>query len=255
MNKIFVVTLLLLTILLLASNKTLAASGDWQQGAVYGSTNATANSIAVIIQVPPHISKVGTYYIALSAWDSNGSYDQVGIINYPNSYLNASNWAPFYSWSVGELPLNNSDYRPGQYAYPNDPLLFETLAPGNYIARITANSGTITFSLVSQDGSFSWSTTAQTGGNYLNINSRHVNYPGYTIYEEGINVQGSAYYYNFSFFNGNWTLNGITTSTNWTTDTSGAPPKSVTTFINGSLVSIYNIHSLTALITPTSNIM
>ncbi len=63
-------------------------------------TNHSAQTIGMTITIPYSTPRSDEfYYVLLSAWDSAGSYDQIGFSN------NYGTWGLTYSWTTG--PANN----------------------------------------------------------------------------------------------------------------------------------------------------
>ena len=215
-------------------------STDFVVGSVCPSSFGTqqARSINTSITIPSSAPNSDeNYAILLSAYDSNGSYDQIGFDTYYNGL-----WGLTYSWTTG--PLGGATY------YPLNDTLYHNemnLSMGStYAVSITVQNLTAVFTL-SEGGTVIWSQNAPTGGNYLNL-TRFINntdYFGYTDYEE-VNYAdgiGGAPSFDFYFTNQYWAdLNGSShTATSWERfDKDPTTPSGVDIEIDGNSVFIVN---------------
>jgi hypothetical protein len=166
------------------------------------------------------------YYVLLSAWDSAGSYDQIG---FSDDY---GTWGLAYSWTSGT---------------PNNPIYHYSanamaLSLGTtYTFNITTVSGG-TYFAVYQGSTIAWSYYAPTGGSYLILSSAYSGYYDYTDYEEvwQTSTPGGAPAFDFYFYDNYWI--STTKSSNAATWTafSSAAPSNVVVVINGNSVLVQN---------------
>jgi hypothetical protein len=216
-------------------------STPWYAGSVYPSWLPTqdASEIYVSITVPSSAPRSDEfYYLLLSAWDSNGSYDQIGFSNFYGT------WELAYSWTTGppsnltfHYPLNLNETRTltegATYTFS---ISFLTM---NGVALFRAELGT-----PQSDATPFWSLNATTGGNYLILSNTYSGYLGYTNYEEVwyTHTSGGFPNFDFYFYNNSWVaLNHTTNPTTWTVlDTTARPPSNVFVQINGSAVLVDN---------------
>jgi hypothetical protein len=173
------------------------------------------------------------YYVVLSAWDSNGSYDQLGLSNYYGS------WGLLYSWTTG--PLSNLYYN----TYPDEIALSMGVT---YTFNITAYYSFTIFTAY-QGSTLIWSKWVQTGGYYLILSNGYggVANAGYTDYEEMwyAHTNGGAPGFNFYFHDQSWVaINGSSYAATWTSfyqpDPDPVPPF-VNVAINGDSVLVMNM--------------
>jgi hypothetical protein len=212
----------------------------WYAGSIYPTWLPTQNASEIYMSItvpssPPKATE--EYFLILSAWDSNGSYDQIGFGNFFGT------WALAYSWTSG--PLGNLTYHSPSYL--NETI---TLTEGaTYTFLISVENGVALFRAelgTTQGGATpAWSLSAPTGGNYLILESNYSGYIGYTDYEEVwyTDTPGGSPNYNFYFYNNYWeSLNGTTYSSTWTTLATSPPnpPSNVTVQINGNTVLVDN---------------
>lgn len=167
----------------------------WYAGGVYSGSSGHAQLIQMSIVIPyadPNANEF--YYVLLSAWDSAGSYDQLGFSN------TWGTWGLTYSWTSG----NPND--PNNYHYSSNAM---NLAKGAWYTFImTIQSGVVTFR--AYQGFYHpvlvWSLTANTGGQYFVVSSFYSGwgstYYGYTDYEEVwyTAVSGACPAGNFNFY-------------------------------------------------------
>jgi hypothetical protein len=179
----------------------------WWAGGYYPSTSTTYNAKEVCMKIrTPNSSPSSSecYYLLLSVFDDNGSYDQIG---FADDF--SDNWSILYSTTT-----TNPNLLP-QYALIYSTTSTGYLSPGTeYDFTITANNnGNITFAVWTETGEI-WSMTNQTGGNKLLIENWYtdkwdssVGGNSYTVYEEVWNQKlstGPAF--NFLFYYTYFTL-------------------------------------------------
>ena len=184
----------------------------------------------------------------ISAWDSNDSYDQIGIDAYHGK------WELVYSWTTFSGPADDAQLN----YYPSGDIYYEEMQLSlgvKYNFSITVQNGVALFS-ASQGGTVIWVQNVSTGGNHLDLAATYwANYNGkpyvdYTNYEEVLNTQpaGSAPAFNFNFTDQNWVaVNGSSYAATWTDFTAvgdrfpGVPvPSTVAILINGNSVLVVN---------------
>ncbi|HMF33798.1 MAG TPA: hypothetical protein VKK79_20400 [Candidatus Lokiarchaeia archaeon] len=178
----------------------------------------------------------------LSAFDNNGSYDQIGFS------ANQGTWALAYSWTTG--PPNDLIFH---YTASSDETIQLTQgATYNFSISFWAGVGVALFaaSQINPDGGStpSWSANASTGGSYLVISEFYSGIQDYTDYEEMwySHTSGGFPNFDFNFSSNSWTAQNHTTyPTIWTTlHTSLNPPSNVAVQINGDAVFIDNFYGL-----------
>ncbi|MGC8645006.1 MAG: hypothetical protein ACP5UO_01900 [Thermoplasmata archaeon] len=137
------------------------------------------------------------YYVVLSVWDSNRSYDQVG--------LSSLNGTFFSTYSYTFITKN------GTIHYRYDPHWF-LLRPGNHQVSMKVADGDVTFTV---DGR---SFVAYTGGNYFIISRTEVignaSYSGFTVYEEIYKFDGSLPGISYNFTGVSYSTNNLTNPVN-----------------------------------------
>jgi outer membrane protein assembly factor BamB len=214
----------------------------WYAGSIYPSSlpSQNARSIGVSITLPssePRLEEF--YYVVLSAFDSNGSYDQIGF-----SALFGS-WGLSYSWTSG-LPY------PGSAVYHFSPEAM-ILSPGvTYTFNITTQTG-VTHFIAFQGSSKIWSLDAPTGGNYLILSNyysagKRGRAPyDYTDYEEVYftSTPEGAPNLDFNFCNNTWmSADGSLHDATWTPwyspDEPFLIPNNVKVIIKGDAVLVKN---------------
>jgi hypothetical protein len=166
------------------------------------------------------------YYVLLAAWDSAGSYDQIG---FSNSY---GTWGLTYSWTSG--PPSNPTYH-----YSANAMALSVGATYTFI--ITTESG-VTHFRAYQSSTQVWSLDASTGGNNLIIAGTYSGYHDYTDYEEiwYTHSSGGSPAFDFYFYDNYWVpLGGGKNDATWTTFSSAAP-SNVATIIDGNTVLVDN---------------
>ncbi len=232
-------------ILLDSSPQVYTDNTHWWAGSVYPSflTVQNATTIVASIDVPNSAPLVDEkYYILLSAVDSNGSYDQLGLCN------DYGTWTLGYSWTSGPLGDPNS--------YHSE-INSMTLSQGTtYTFNITVKAGVAYFAAY-QGSTNVWHQANVTGGYYLMLNSTDPYWgnsrpnftggPDYTCYEEVYRTHnsGGAPGFNFYFHDQYWVAtNGSSYSPTWTTFAEAAEgytvPGGISVLIDGSDVYIWN---------------
>lgn len=207
----------------------------WYAGSVYPSNATTQNprTACVSMNVPASSPRSDEfYYVLLSAWDSNGSYDQIG---FSDTY---GSWGLAYSWTTG--PSSNLTFHYSSKAM--------ALSSGlTYTFNITVKSG-LTHFVVFQGSTKIWSLEAPTGGDYLVLsNSHNAETYGYTDYEEvwkASTFKGTTPEFDFNFSDNYWTsMNGNNSPTGWSTllpAQNCSAPSNVTVVIRGNSVLVDN---------------
>ena len=126
----------------------------WFAGSVYPSSLASQNASTISVNITiPHSEPRPEqyYYVLLSAFDSNGSYDQIGFCAYYGV------WGLAYSWTTTGSPY------PGSVTYIFDPIAM-ILSPGvAYMFSITTQVG-VTYFVAYQGSRTVWSLAVSTGG-------------------------------------------------------------------------------------------
>ncbi len=154
-------------------------------GAIYNGQSEELSYVSASIDIGKGSDLNNTvYYVVLSIWDSNTSYDQVGI---------ASIKGHFYSTYSYTYLLNGSI----QYLFKPD---WFPISRGTHAISMAVKSGYVTFTVDSE------SFIAFTGGDYFiasqneHIGNNSTNYYGFTVYEEiyGFNNTLPSIPYNFS---------------------------------------------------------
>jgi len=162
---------------LAATNPLLAphtATGThWWTGVVYSGSSVTATSLAVTMRVPDDVSgPQDDWFSLLSAFDNNGSYDQIGISDF------------FGIWGVA---INTGQSCTGQYA--TEDVAHQLDRGESYTFSMSINSGSVLFLVTNSSRSTAWSATERTGGSAFLEETFHwcggSSYAGgYTLYEE-----------------------------------------------------------------------
>jgi len=197
----------------------------WYAGGDYdSSTQQPARTITTTITTgTTNPNSADFYYVLVSAFDNNGSYDQLGF--------SADNgvWGLSYSWTSG-----NGKHT--VYHYSANAL---QLAPKTaYTFTITVSGGAATFAVT---GGTSWSLPAATGGTNLVLANFYAGYYDYTDYEEvwQTSNHGGAPQFNFDFTKNSWTgTSGGPNKPTWTTFiTPKTPTYIVLSFlVNGNVI-------------------
>ena len=202
-------------------------STHWYAGSDYQGSSETAQTINVTIRVPYSAPLSDEfYYVILSAWDSNGSYDQLG---FSNTY---GTWGLSYSWTSG--PASNPTYH-----YSSNAMALSVGA--TYTFSITTEGGVTQF-IAYQNSTQVWSLDAPTGGNYLVVSSLYSGYYNYTDYEEiwQTDTSGGSPAFDFYFYDNYWVpTGGGENAATWTSWSSGAP-SNVAVIISGNSVLVHN---------------
>ena len=214
----------------------------WYAGSVYPSWLPTQNAVTIYttINVPSSgPSSDEFYYVLLSAWDSAGSYDQIGFSD------TWGTWGLTYSWTSG--PPSNPTYHYSSNAMP--------LSLGvAYTFYITTQSGVTHFAAY-QSLSQVWSLDAPTGGNYLVLSYSYSGYYDYTDYEEVwyTSTPGGAPAFSFYFYNNYWIpTSGGSNAATWSSWTSSGTPSNVVVVISGDSVLVTNPTTVISTQTVTS---
>ena len=223
----------------------------WYDGA-FSNLMQTASSISANIVVPngsPLSDE--NYYVLLSAWDNNVSYDQIGF-----GTTDTGVWNIAYGWTTVDSNL--------QVHYHDFLYTLDLSLGASYTFNITTHNNVDSF-LVTQGSTQILSTQASgTGGSSLYLqgfitwsytfpNGTKINFVNdasdYTDYEEvyQTDVQGGAPNFVFSYSNQNWvatngTLYGASSWSKFITayNSSYTVPSFVNVGINGGLVNVDN---------------
>jgi hypothetical protein len=201
----------------------------WYAGSVYPwwLSSQSATAIYMSIKVPYSAPKSDEfYYVLLSAWDSAGSYDQIG---FSDCY---GIWGLTYSWTSG--PPTNPTY----HFSPNAIALSLGVT---YVFNITTEGG-VTHFVAYQGSNQVWSLDASTGGTYLVLSNSYSGYFDYTDYEEvwQTSVSGGSPAFDFYFFDNQWiSTGGTSNAATWTTWYASAP-SNVAVVISGNAVLVDN---------------
>lgn len=151
-------------------------------GEIYDGKSLEVNSISFKVSISKALFKSDyVTYSVFSTWDSNGSYDQIGI-----STIDGEAYAT-YSYTV--LKNNTINYRFNPRWIP--------LRAGTYNVFMNVSHGFVSFVFNGE------TLLARTGGNYLVISKyfrlHNSNYAGTTIYEEIYNFKWKLDPVNFNF--------------------------------------------------------
>ncbi|MFI5419195.1 MAG: hypothetical protein ACHQ2Y_09945 [Candidatus Lutacidiplasmatales archaeon] len=118
----------------------------WYAGAQYSGPNRTASQLSVRVQLPDAVpSSTEFYYVLLSAWDSAGSYDQVGFSNdlgvwgWTTSFTTAC--AGSYNYSANQRALTPGVAYTFGMSLSNGTINFTVAAAGKTIASVTGTTG------------------------------------------------------------------------------------------------------------------
>jgi len=227
--------------------------GHWWVGSVYPSTSPAKTATWLwTVETPPAATPLSTaqegcsttpcYYVLLSAWDTAGSYDQVGFAD-ANGV-----WGVTYSYTTGTCAVT--------YFYSYNAL---TLTAGQeYAFFLTTVSGPGTWAeayTVSSTGAYTliWSYHMPTGsGNPgLMVQNSYCGDYDYTDYQETYgstsssqpNPYAASYGLTFYFPTNKWGTGSAGppwSTTKWVTFNSGNNPSFVTAKVSGSSVTVYN---------------
>lgn len=202
----------------------------WYAGSVYPSGSPTQNARTIYMNIRvPYSAPMSDefYYVLLSAWDSAGSYDQIG---FSGDY---GTWGLTYSWTSG--PPSNPTYHYSPKAM--------ALSLGiTYTFNITTVSG-VTHFVAYQDSTQVWSLDAPTGGNYLVLSNLYSGYYDYTDYEEVwyTHTSGGSPAFDFYFYNNYWvSQTGGSNAAIWSSWHSSGAPGNVAVVISGNSVLVDN---------------
>jgi len=167
-------------------------ASPWYAGSVCTwASNHSARTIGMTIRIPYSAPRSDEfYYVLLSAWDSAGSYDQIG---FSNCY---GTWGLTYSWTTG--PANNLTFH-----YDANALALSLGA--TYTFNITTQNGISRFASY-QGSSQIWSLNASTGGDYLVLSTNYAGSGNYENYEEVwySSVSGGSPAFDFRFSHNTW---------------------------------------------------
>lgn len=198
-------------------------------GAVYQGATERVNEISAVVEFGNGRNLAhSTYYVVLSAWDSNGSYDQVGISSIRGHF--------FAAYSHTETVSGILNYEYDSEWFP--------ISPGLYTIGLKANRGWVTFSLDS------YSITVFTGANYIIVSPYQYvgnrSYTGLSVYEEiyGFNGMLPGISFNFSKIFISSTGIGQGYVDTWSLYDSNIPPNdslSYRIFIGDGAINIYNV--------------
>lgn len=238
--KYYVVLLVAIVVVVAASGVYIyyESQGDQKQqngshvylGAVYVGGTKYVDSISAKISFQDGSNLKGNvYYVILSIWDSNKSYDQLGI---------ASLYGSFYSTYSYTSMVNGTI----QYHYSKRGWF--PISQGDYVISMSARDGMVTFTFDNR------SYTAFTGGNYFIMSQNEPignhSYAGFTIYEEIYNFSKifPGISYNFSdvqYSSSNFT--GYVTA--WYLFSHNVSNYTSYVYIRSGAVNLYNSPSLT----------
>lgn len=207
-------------------------NGHYYAGSVYTGPSTTASSLQVTVRVPDDYPEGNLtpesnnfYYVALSAWDNAGSYDQIGFTN------NESVWGLSYSWT---------SQCAGTYYYSPDVL---TLQRGqSYDFNMSFSAGSVLYAVsYASNGTLVWSYFADTGGSTFEVSQYDLCegtlYYDYTDYEEVYNTTGPVVPYDL-FFTHNVADSSPVTS--WSVWLSSGVPSGVDALLSGANVTVEN---------------
>jgi hypothetical protein len=186
----------------------------------------TATTLGFTMTVPMDDNPPPGWFVALlSAWDTAGSYDQIG--------LGGGNglWEVAYEASPGAC---SGDYTPQETT--------AILQPGwTYTFEMSIGGGTVTFDVQTESGQQVLNQAEPTGGDYFWLDSSYCGDSGTTVYEEVRQTPGPVPPYDFTF-SSIFTQSGPITS--WTTFAGPAPgdniPSGIQVYESGSTVTIAN---------------
>ena len=204
-----------------------AVDTHWYAGGVFSST-ATARTIGVTIRVPDRAPVSDEfYYVLLSAWDSAGSYDQLGFSG------NYGTWGLTYSWTSGS---------PSNPTYHYDPNAMALTPGATYTFNITTDAGVTHFD-AHQGSTQVWTLDASTGGNNLVLAGSYAGYYDYTDYEEVwvTHAAGGSPAFDFYFYDNYYvTTGGVRNAPTWTVVEDSGAPSGVAVKLSGNTVLVDN---------------
>lgn len=191
-------------------------NGHYWFGVQYSGSSGTATSVAVSMSVPQDKPENNFYYVVLSVFDNNNSYDQLGYVN------DYGNWKLVYSTTSS---CANTFY----YQYNTTP----TLQPGlTYNFTMNISSGVVTFSIPGY-----WQQSVATGGTDFSIADTYTcnssTYYDFTEYEEIYSVTYYAPPYQIIF---GYTYIDNTLSMQWSKLSVNAPSWLVVSTTSSSVV-------------------
>jgi hypothetical protein len=151
------------------------SSKHWYAGGVKSSSTSTTYGYTVeMTLVVPTSAAVSTdfYYVLLSAWDSNGSYIQIGISN------DYGVWGLTYSYTWAE--------KNGTLHYVYNPAATTLNQGWAYHFKMYEPSSQNVYFYVRESYNYGivWDLVAKTGGNYITLSYTYKGYYDYTNYEE-----------------------------------------------------------------------
>jgi hypothetical protein len=199
-------------------------------GAFYGGTARNVNYVSAKVSFQSGANlRDNVYYVILSVWDSNKSYDQLGV---------ASLYGSFYS-TYSYTSLENGSI---QYHYSKRGWF--PISPGDYQLSMYASNGSVTFTFDNK------SYIADTGGNYFSMAPNEAignhSYAGLTVYEEIYNFTNTfpGIAYNFSDLQYR-SMNSNGYITNWYLFSHNVSNYTSYVYIKSGAVNIYNAPPLT----------
>ena len=203
-------------------------AGHFYAGTVYGAATRNVSSLAVTLAIPDDFPQgpPDFYYVLLSAWDTAGSYDQIGFTD---------------DQGIWGLAYSTTTECAGTYHY--DPGAMELTRGTTYRFGMSIASGTVSFE-ADQNASGTWSpvfTLAQvTGGATFEIartfSCNGTAYYDLTDYEEVYETTGPVPPYDLFFTNN--TADGLPV-TAWETFTD-LSPGGVSVLPNGANTTVAN---------------
>ncbi len=214
-----------------SSSEPKPSAARWYLGAV--TTQQTeAQEVGAEFYVPQGLPSVAdTYYpLILSAFDSNSSYDQIGILG------------QFGIWSS-----TTSTTYTATSGTTYESFVWSQLRPGFYWFNMSISKGVVSFTVAYDNGSVVLSRTARTGGQYFVIaptfydaSSRQWD-AGYSVYEEVDNASQGVPAFNFYSRDNYFVSNGTKLEANWSVYRAGNVPGATQVSLNASAVVIENV--------------
>lgn len=199
-------------------------------GAIYSGNTEYCKQVSASVSFSPGRNLQGNiYYVVLSVWDSNRSYDQLGI-----SSLNGSFFSTYSYTYIGKNGTINYVYNPGWFS----------ILPGDHHLSMEIAAGNVTFTVDNR------SFTAYTGGNYFIISRTeeigNASYSGFTVYEEIYRFHGSLPGISYNFTGISYSVGStITPVTLWAHFSHNISSSfDSTVFALGDTVNIYNKNPL-----------
>jgi hypothetical protein len=193
---------------------------------------ATAQEVGGEFYVPKESPSVAdTYYpLLLSVYDSNSSYDQIGILG------------QYGSWAV-----TTSDTRFNGTATVYDAKVWHTLSPGYYWFGMSISRGVVTFTVTYENGTTLLVEHAITGGDSFVISPTFFDkytlgmFSGFSVFEEVYNATGGSPAFNMYARGSYFVSNGTKYASSWSTYQAGGVPQGPHVSWNGSSVMIMNV--------------